>query len=96
MWVHSRLKHFGTGKPVSEAFIFASVNPQYENRLFIDLWFQYEKNTSSEHGHGVYKYCFECQNKNKKPMQEWGLVMIYLYRENCALTNELTKVELLY
>ena len=34
------------------------------NRLFIDYWLQYKKNTISEHV--VYKNCFECQNKNKK------------------------------
>ena len=44
--------------------ILASINPQYDNRLFIELRVQYEKNTSSEHV--VYKNCFECQNKNKK------------------------------
>ena len=38
-----------TGKYFSEALILASVNPQYDNRLFIDLRLQYEKNTSSEH-----------------------------------------------
>ena len=53
-----------TGKSFSEALILESVNPQYDNRLFIDLRLQYKKNTSSEHA--VYKHCFECQNKNKK------------------------------
>ena len=52
-----------TGKSFSEALILASVNPQYDNRLFIELQLQYEKNTSSEHV--VYKYCFKCQNKKK-------------------------------
>ena len=46
-----------TGKSVSEALIFDSVNPQYDERLFIE----FPENTSSEHV--VYKYCFECQNK---------------------------------
>ena len=45
-----------TGKSLSEALIFASINPQYDNRLFIDLQLQYKKNTSSEHV--VYKNCF--------------------------------------
>ena len=53
-----------TGKSVSEALILESVNPQYDERLFIDLQLQYKKNASSEHV--VYKNCFECQNKNKK------------------------------
>ena len=30
-----------TGKFLSEALIFASANPQYDNRLFIDLQLQY-------------------------------------------------------
>ena len=41
-----------TGKFVSEALIFESVNPQYDERLFIES----PKNTSSEHF--VYKNCF--------------------------------------
>ena len=49
-----------TGKSVKEALILESVNPQYDEGLFIDI---YKKNTSSQHV--VYKYCFECQNKNK-------------------------------
>ena len=59
-----------TGKSVSEALIFESVNPQYDERLFIES----PKNTSSEHV--VYKYCFECQNKNKKQ---------FLYTTCCQL-----------
>ena len=31
----------GTGKSLSEALIFASTNPQYEDRLFIELQVQY-------------------------------------------------------
>ena len=53
-----------TGKSFSEQLIIASVNPQYDNRLFIELQVQYEKNISLEHV--AYKNCFECQNKNKK------------------------------
>ena len=32
-----------TGKSLSEAFIFASINPQYDERLFIELQVQYMK-----------------------------------------------------
>ena len=32
-----------TGKSLSEALIFASTNPQYDNRLFIELQVQYMK-----------------------------------------------------
>ena len=33
----------GTGKYLSEAFIFASTNPQYDDRLFIELQVQYRE-----------------------------------------------------
>ena len=37
-------KHFmHTGKSFSEALIFASTNPQYDDRLFIELQVQYMK-----------------------------------------------------
>ena len=45
-----------TGKSFSEALILESVNPQYDDRLFIDSRLQYKKNTSSERV--VYKNCF--------------------------------------
>ena len=32
-----RKKKFGTGKSLSETLIFASTNPQYDDRLFIEL-----------------------------------------------------------
>ena len=48
---------------MSEALILESVNPQYDNRLFIELRVQYMKIASSEHV--VYINCSECQNKNK-------------------------------
>ena len=41
---------------MSEALILQSVNPQYNDRLFIDSWLQYKKNTTSEHV--VYKHWF--------------------------------------
>ena len=43
--------HFwqSTGKSLSEALIFASTNPQYDERLFIELRVQYMKIVSSEH-----------------------------------------------
>ena len=42
-----------TGKSLSEALIFASTYPQYDDRLFIDLPVQYMKTTSSEHGENM-------------------------------------------
>ena len=44
------LKVGHTGKSLSEALIFASTNPQYDDRLFIELQVQYMKNTSSNLG----------------------------------------------
>ena len=37
-----------TGKSLSEALILASINPKYDDRLFIELQVQCMKNTSSE------------------------------------------------
>ena len=39
-----------TGKSLSEALIFASTNPQYDDRLFIELQVQYMKIPSSNQG----------------------------------------------
>ena len=38
-----------TGKTFSEALILASINPQYDKRLFIELQVQYMMISSSEH-----------------------------------------------
>ena len=54
-----------TGKSLSEEFILSSTNPQYDNRLFIDLPVQYMKTTSSEHGENMlytqigFCFCFD-------------------------------------
>ena len=42
-----------TGEFLSEALIFASTNPQYEDRLFIELQVPYMKIPSSEHGENI-------------------------------------------
>ena len=42
-----------TGKSLSEALIFASTNPKYGDRLFIELQVQYMKIPSSEHGENM-------------------------------------------
>ena len=39
---------FGTGKSLSEAVIFASINPQYDIRLFNELRVQYKKIARAE------------------------------------------------
>ena len=57
---------------MSDALIFASTNPQYDNGLFIELPVQYMKIPISEHGENigrtwvepaVHISCSECQNK---------------------------------
>ena len=40
--------HFSTGKSLSEALIFASTIPQYDERLFIELQVQYMKIPTSK------------------------------------------------
>ena len=49
-----------TGKSSSEALIFASTNPQYDDRLFIELQVQYMKIPSSKTWgeHVVHRNCF--------------------------------------
>ena len=42
-------KGTSTGKSLSETLIFASTNPQYDDRVFIELQVQYIKIPSSEH-----------------------------------------------
>ena len=55
-----------TGKSLSEALIFASTNPQYDDRLFIELRVQYMKIASSEHAQNMLYtqivFCFDIQN----------------------------------
>ena len=52
------MQTYDTGKSLSEALISASTNPQYDNRLFIELRVQYMKIASSEHV--VYTNCCFC------------------------------------
>ena len=55
-----------TGKSLSEALIFASTNPQYDDRLFIELRVQYMKIPSLEHVKNMLckqiGFCFYIQN----------------------------------
>ena len=44
--------HF-TGKFLSEALIFEKTNPQYDDRLLIELQVQYMKIPSSENGENI-------------------------------------------
>ena len=43
----------GTGKSLSEVLIFASTNPQYDDRLFIELQVQIHKNPKLEPGENM-------------------------------------------
>ena len=70
-------KHYVcTGKSLSEALILASNNPQYGDRLFMELPIQYMKTTSSEHV--VYINCFEIQNKIKNTACTELVVFVFL------------------
>ena len=62
------MKH--TGKSWSEALIFASTNPQYEKRLFIELRVQDMKIPCSEH---VVYINFSGFQKNK---QSFGILRV--------------------
>jgi hypothetical protein len=55
---------FHTTCSFSEALIFASINPQYDDRLFIELQVQYMKIPSSEHGENMLcrEIVFDIQN----------------------------------
>ena len=67
-----------TGKSLSEALIFASTNPQYDDRLFIELLVQYKKTTSSVHV--VYIklfFCFDIQNNLMSTTFTEYLVLLY-------------------
>ena len=52
------------GKSLSEALIFSSTNPQYDDRLLIVLQVQYMKISTSEHGENMLctKMFFDIQN----------------------------------
>ena len=77
-----------TGKSFSKALILESVNPKYDDRLFIDSRLQYKKNTSWEHV--VYKNCFVCQNKNKKQfLYTMGSQLVFFLYWSRESTNNL-------
>ena len=76
-----------TGKSLSEALTLGSTNPQYDDRLFIELQVLYMKTTSSEHV--VYINCFECQNKNKKQFMYTACseLVVFMYRIGKWMNN---------
>ena len=50
-------KYVLTDKFFSEALILASTNPQYDNRLFMELPVPHMKTTSAEHGQNMPRTC---------------------------------------
>ena len=67
LWPNGKVSsEYGTGKSFSEAFILASINPQYDKRLTVELPVQYMKTTSSEHQENILctqiVFCFSIQN----------------------------------
>ena len=66
-----------TGKSFSEAFILTSINPQYDNRLHIDLPVQHIKTTSSEHV--VYINYSECKNKKQFVYPTCSELVVFMY-----------------
>ena len=54
---------FCTGKSMSEALIFQSTNPQYDNRLSVELPVQYMKMPSLEHGENMMRTLWKHDEK---------------------------------
>ena len=87
VYLYRKLYMHRAGKSFLEVLIFASTNPQYDKRLFIELQLRYMKIASSEHF--VYINCFKCQNKNKKIIYvQVNLCQKYLF--TCQLTHNMT------
>ena len=89
-WHHPLFETFKSihaGKSVSEALILESVNPQYDDRLFIDLQFQYKKNTSSEHV--VYKNCFLFWH-SKQLLYTTCSEFVFFWVRSCKSMNNLS------
>ena len=63
-FIEKDTKRSSTGKSLSEALIFTSTNPHYEDRLFIELQVQYMNIPSSGHGENMLctKIVFDIQN----------------------------------
>ena len=53
MYLCTYFKNDVTGKSLSEALFFASTNPQYDDRLFIELQVQYMKIAISKHAQNM-------------------------------------------
>ena len=82
-----------TGKSLSEALIFASTNPEYDNRLFIELQVQYMKATSSEHGENMLctqiVFWFDIQN-NLCTYTACSELAVFMYWTGKSMNNLLS------
>jgi len=54
-----------------------SLIPQHDDRLFIDSWLQYKKNTTSEHV--VYKHCFLFWSSKQRLYATCSQLVFFLY-----------------
>ena len=52
------VKEHSTGKSLSEALIYLSINPQYDKKLFNDLRVQYKKIPRAEHVKNKPRTCY--------------------------------------
>ena len=70
-----------TGKSFSEAFILASVNPQYDNRFTTSV----PENLTSEHV--VYKHCFLFWHSKQWLYTTPSECVFFLYRTGKSMNN---------
>ena len=94
-----------TGKSLSEALIFASTNPQYDDRLFIELQVQYMKIPSSNLGeHVVYRNCFwhseqflytTCSAKRRASDKDIPVLQFWVY-VNSTVRTEMPSSKCIY
>ena len=76
---------------MSEALIFVSTNPQYDNRLFIESPVQYMKIPSSEHVVYTNCFCFDIQNNLcKQHMLTCSELGIFMYWTGDSMNNLLS------
>ena len=76
-----------TGKSLSEALIFASTNPQYDNLLFIDLRVQYIIIPSSEHEENILRTCCLLVLPLFSPCSELGIFKYWTYNSMNNLSS---------
>ena len=77
-----------TGYSLSEAFIFSSINPKYDNRLFVELQVQYKKTTSYECVASIKLFRRSKQQQNNLMCATWTELVVFLYW-TCNSTNKL-------